>query len=130
MGTTKNKPSKEAQATLKQFLADSKFDLQFEIDLCLSDLLKTKMRKGSNGKIYTGIVIGIRKEPDQWGRDLKVYETPTSDDRKNGTAKNYVGGGRMTIFVHSVENDVPTDAEVNAIIDNTEPHEKEGDLPF
>lgn len=130
MITTKNKPSKEAKEALIKNLTEWGYDVQFEISLCLSDLMRQKMHKSTKGKIYTDLIVGVRKEPDQWGRDLKVYETPTSEDRKNGTPKNYVGGGRMTIFVHSVANDTPTDGEVNAIIDKNPTDEEEEDIPF
>lgn len=122
------KPSKEAVAELKRILEEKGFDLQFDVSLCLSDFDKSRMRKGNNGKIYTNIVVGIRKEPDQWSRDVKVYESPTREDRENHVAKNYVGGGNMTIFVRR-QDQAPTDEDLkNLGIDSNE--EKKDDLPF
>ena len=81
-----------------------------------------------NGKIYINISIGMRKEPDQWGRDLKVYVTPTAEDKKNKVPKNYVGGGKTFIFAQNGINN-PSDAEINAIIPDAE-NNQESDLPF
>lgn len=125
---TKNKPSKESVKELKNILDEKKFDVQFEVSLCLSDFDKSRMRKGSNGKIYSDVIIGIRKEPDQWGRDLKVYEVPRKADRENHVAKNYVGGGRMIIFVHQ-ETAQPTEEEINAVIPFDLPNE-ETNVPY
>lgn len=94
----KNSPSKEAVKSLQDFLQSKSYDFQCEISLCLSDLPKSHMSKAKNGKVYADIVVGIRKEPDQWGRDLKVYMKPTKEDRENKSPKSYVGGGKMIIF--------------------------------
>ena len=119
---------KEAKAKLMQLLEDAGFDLQQEISLCLSDIPKNKMSKAKNGKIYCDIVIGIRKEPDQWGRDLKVYMKPTKEDREQKAPKVYVGGGKTFIFAQGQQNQ-PTDEEINNIIPTDTTNEK-GDLPF
>lgn len=119
---------KELMETFKAFLQEKGFDIQQEIGLCLSDIPKTHMRKGKNGKIYTDIVVALRKEPDQWGRDLKVYVKPTKVEREAKEAKNYVGGGKTFIFAS--ENDAPlTDGDIEDLYKNVETEEK-GDLPF
>lgn len=127
MATNKTN-QKEAKEKLMQFLTEAGFDIQQEISLCLSDLPKTHMSKAKNGKIYINISVGMRKEPDQWGRDLKVYVTPTAEDKKNKAPKNYVGGGKTFIFAQNGINN-PSDAEINAIITDAEDNEK-SDLPF
>ena len=43
---------KELMTQFKQFLEEKGFDIQQELGLCLSDIPKTHMRKGTNGKIY------------------------------------------------------------------------------
>lgn len=128
METKKNKPSKEALQAVKNHLETNNMDLQQEISLCLSDMRKDHMTRGRNGKIYISLTVAMRKELDQWGRDLKVYETPTSDDRNKNLPKNYVGGGKSIIFVHDAAES-PSDEELNNIIPPIEPNEKE-DLPF
>lgn len=119
---------KEAMATLKKCLETLGFDLQQEISLCLSDLPRDRMTKGKNGKLYMNLTIAMRKEPDQWGRDLKVYVTPTQKDKENHSAKVYVGGGKTFIFAEN-QSASPTDDEINAIIPPPETNEKD-DLPF
>ena len=119
---------KEAKAKLMAFLEAAGFDIQQEISICLSDLPKTHMDKAKNGKIYMNLTIGMRKEPDQWGRDLKVFVTPTQTDRENKAPKCYVGGGKTFIFAES-EVRTPTDAEINNIIPK-QSDEQEGDLPY
>ena len=116
--TTKNLPNKEVAKWLKEVMEENKIDLQFEISLCFSDIPKTHMNKAKNGKIYGEIIVGIRKEPDQWGRDLKVYMKPSKQDREEKAPKNYVGGGRMITFVQS-QGEAPTDNEVDNLFTPT-----------
>lgn len=119
----KNSPSREHLEFLKEVLATNGIDLQLEISLCLSDMPKDKMTKGKNGKIYLDIVAALRKEPDQWNRDIKVYAKPTEADRKNQSPKVYVGGGRMITFAKS-SGDAPTEEEVNNLMPFDIPNEK------
>lgn len=120
----KNSPSREHLEFLKEVLTTNGIDLQLEISLCLSDMPKDKMSKAKNGKIYIDVVAGIRKEPDQWNRDIKVYAKPSEADRKNQAPKIYVGGGRMITFAKS-SGDAPTDEEVNNLMPFDVPHEKD-----
>ena len=124
----KNSPSKEAVTKLKSYLAENLQDLQYDISICLSDLPKEKMQKATNGKIYVNLSIGIRKEPDNWGRDLKVYVTPNREDRELHAVKCYVGGGKMIIFASNVGGEV-SNADVASIIPQSNNDEKD-DLPF
>lgn len=120
---SKNAPSKEALTFLREVLATNKIDLQQEISICLSDIPRDKMSKAKNGKIYVDIIVGIRKEPDQWGRDLKVYCKPTAQDKEKQLPKNYVGGGRMTTFVVQ-SGEAVSDDDLNGILPTTENNEE------
>lgn len=125
---TKKRTQKELLQKLHEMLTELKFDLQSELSICLSDIPRDKMSKANNGKIYCNITVAFRKEPDQWGRDLKVYMHPTKQDRENRATKVYIGGGKTFIFAG--ESDVtPTETEVNDIIQIANDPEK-GDLPF
>ncbi|MBR5823033.1 MAG: hypothetical protein IKY67_02690 [Paludibacteraceae bacterium] len=119
---------KEAVAKLKGFLEKEGFDVQQELSICLSDLSKPHMSKAKNGKIYINLTVAMRKEPDQWGRDLKVYVTPTKEDREQKANKIYVGGGKTFIFAQA-EGIQPSDEEINQIIPPETADEKD-DLPF
>lgn len=126
--TTKNLPNKEVAKWLKEVMEENKIDLQFEISLCFSDIPKTHMNKAKNGKIYGEIIVGIRKEPDQWGRDLKVYMKPSKQDREQKAPKNYVGGGRMITFVQS-QGENPTDNEIDNLFEPTK-NSEENNCPY
>lgn len=119
---------KEAKATLQKLLKDAGLDIQQELDICLSDIPKDRMSKATNGKIYCNIVVGMRKEPDQWGRDLKVYMQPTKKDRENSVGKIYVGGGKTFIFANGTTSE-PSQADIDAILPPADKNEKD-DLPF
>lgn len=126
--SNKNRPSKECVAKLKEVLKSFGYDLQQEISLCLSDLPRDHMTKGNNGKLYMNLTIGIRREPDQWGRDLKVYVSPTRDDKAKQSPKVYVGGGKMIIFA-SGEAECPSQEDIDAVIPPQNINE-ESDIPF
>lgn len=119
---------KEAKEKLLKLLQDAGLDIQQELDICLSDIPKDRMSKATNGKIYCNIVVGMRKEPDQWGRDLKVYMQPTKKDRENSIGKIYVGGGKTFIFANGTTSE-PSQADIDAILPPAEKNEKD-DLPF
>ena len=119
---------KEAKATLLKLLQDAGLDIQQELSICLSDIPKDRMSKATNGKIYCNIVVGMRKEPDQWGRDLKVYMQPTKKDRENSIGKIYVGGGKTFIFAQNYASE-PSQDDLNAILPPADNDKKEN-LPF
>lgn len=87
-------------------------NLVLDLSLCLSDMPKQKMTKGSNGKIYLNICVAARKDPDQWGRDLKVYVNQSKEEREAGAAKVYVGAGK-TIQVQAPTPAVPSQGELD-----------------
>lgn len=109
-----NKPSKEHKEFLQEVLKQNGIDLQFEISLCLTDLPKDHLQKAKNGKIYIDLVASPRKEPDQWGRDVKVAVVQTKKDREEKLPKCYVGGGRMITFaIGQTEQPSEKDLEEN-----------------
>lgn len=109
-----NKPSKEHKEFLREVLVQNSIDLQFEISICLTDLPKDHLQKAKNGKIYIDLVASPRKEPDQWGRDVKVAVAQTKKDREEKLPKCYVGGGRMITFaIGQTEQPSEKDLEEN-----------------
>lgn len=119
----KNAPSKEHLDFLKEVLSTNGIDLQIEISLCLSDIPKNRMSKARNGKIYVDIVSAMRKEPDQWNRDVKVYIKPTADDRNNNSPKIYVGGGRLITFAKESGTE-PSDEDLSSLMPFPDADEK------
>lgn len=98
-----------------------------KIRICLSDLPKEKMTKGTNGKIYISLVVDKRKELDKWGQDLKVFIDPTKDERAAGATKIYVGSGKTITFECSKDNTV-TDGDLQKM--NIKGQEKSDDFLF
>ncbi len=98
-----------------------------KIRICLSDLPRESMRKASNGKLYIALIVDERKEPDQWGQNLKVYVDQSQEQRLKHTPKTYVGGGKTYNF-NTEQNATPSEEEAAKIIPPTE--EKKDDLPF
>lgn len=115
---------KEANYELNQALANLGFDVIQELSICLSDIPKERLRKGSNGKVYCNITVGTRKEPDQWGRNLKVYISPTKQDKEEKLAKIYVGAGKTFIFAQGGTS------EINKQDLPWENNDEESDLPY
>lgn len=107
----KNSPSKEHLEFLKEVLTTNQIDMQIEISLCLSDLPKTHLQKAKNGKIYIDLVASMRKEADQWGRDVKVAVKQTAKDREEKAPKIYVGSGRLITFAQMAA-ETPTDKDL------------------
>jgi len=98
-----------------------------KIRICLSDLPREMMRKGTNGKIYITLNVDKRREPDQWGQDLKVYVDQTKEQRTSHTPKTYVGSGKTFEFADT-STTPPTAEEVKNVIPTKE--ENPDDLPF
>lgn len=64
------------------------------LNICLSDIDKTKIFTAKNGKKYLSVVVTERKEVDQFGNDLVVYVSQSKDERDNKAQKNYIGSGK------------------------------------
>ena len=64
------------------------------LNICLSDIDKTKIFTAKNGKKYLSVVVTERKETDQYGNDLVVYVSQSKDERDNKAQKNYIGNGK------------------------------------
>ena len=64
------------------------------LNICLSDIDKTKIFTAKNGKKYLSVVVTDRKEVDQFGNDLVVYVSQSKDERDSKSPKNYIGTGK------------------------------------
>lgn len=81
------------------------------ISICLSDLNKDLIQIGKNGKKYINLSLSTQEQPNQWGKDVSVYEYD-----KETKKKHFVGNG--TVFKNNSSN------EPKAPIDQGE------DIPF
>ena len=64
------------------------------LNICLSDIDKSKIFTAKNGKKYLSVVVTERKEVDQFGNDLVVYVSQSKDERDSRAQKNYIGNGK------------------------------------
>lgn len=95
------------------------------LSLCLSDIDKTKIKKGSNGKMYLNIVVRERKEPDKFGNSLTVWVQQSKEEREAKADKNYIGAGKVLEFKSEAPN-TPEEVEELPEMDADDM----GDLPF
>ena len=72
------------------------------LSICLSDIDKKKIKKAKNGKLYMGLTIKQRKEPDQYGQDVYSYIAQTKEEREAKAEKIYVGNGKLVNFNENV----------------------------
>ena len=93
------------------------------LNICLSDIDKTKIFTAKNGKKYLSVVVTDRKEVDQFGNDLVVYVSQSKDERDSRAQKNYIGTGKTY-------GEKPTTAQPQEA-QQPQPQEQETeDLPF
>lgn len=91
------------------------------LNICLSDIDKSKIFTAKNGKKYLSVVVTDRKEVDQYGNDLVVYVSQSKDERDNKSPKNYIGSGKTY-------GEKPTTAQPQEV---PQPQDEETeDLPF
>ena len=93
------------------------------LNLCLSDIDKTKIFTAKNGKKYLSVVVTERKEVDQWGNDLVVYVSQSKDERVNKSPKIYIGNGKTY-------GEKPTPAQPQEAPQPQPQEEETDDLPF
>lgn len=72
--------------------------VKMDISICLSDIEPSHMTKSANGKIYCNLTVAKRINPDQWKRDVKVYQTQTKKEIDEHQTLKYVGAGKIFIF--------------------------------
>lgn len=127
----KKESMKNLLQNVKDMLKTIGVDLQQEISLCLSEIPKEKMSRGSNGKIYVNLCVAFRKEPDQWSRDLKVWVKQSKEDREKSEEKKYVGAGKTVIFAKETGTMPVTDDDLKNLpfIPDDSAHAKDN-LPY
>lgn len=127
----KKEKAKNLRQNVKDLLQSIGVDLQQEVSLCLSDIPRESMSKSSNGKIYVNLCVAVRKEPDQWGRDLKVWVRQSQEERESGKEKKFVGSGKTIIFAKEIGNAPVSEDDLKNLpfIPDENNHAKD-DLPF
>ncbi len=78
------------------------------VSICMDDLTKEKLFKAKNGKTYANLSVLTLKEPNQWGKDVQVYEYD-----KETKKKKFVGNGKVfDKFERQELPQVPDDSDV------------------
>ena len=93
------------------------------LNICLSDIDKSKIFTAKNSKKYLSVVVTERKEVDQFGNDLVVYVSQSKDERDNRAQKNYIGNGKTY-------GEKPTTAQQQEAPQPQPQEEETDDLPF
>lgn len=81
------------------------------LSICLTDIPKTAIKKSKNGKLYVGINIRQRNEPDQFGQDIYAIIAQSKEERELKKDKVYVGNGKIFSFNEKIEEMKPVKAE-------------------
>jgi hypothetical protein len=87
------------------------------LSLCLSDIDKTKITTGTNGKLYLNITVGTKDEKDKYGKDVSAWHSQTKEQRTAEEKRVYLGNGEVLWKSETAGGRPSTDDE-------------KGDLPF
>jgi len=63
------------------------------ISIDLSKVNKDKIVAGKNGGKYYDLTVAINDAPDQYGKDVQVWEKQSQDERQAKANRNFLGGG-------------------------------------
>ena len=77
------------------------------MNICLSNLPKSAMITGKDGKIYINLTINKMKERDTYGNSDTIYVSKTKEEREANALTVYVGKGKTWIFKADIEPSVP-----------------------
>ena len=79
------------------------------MNICLSNLPKSAMITGRDGKIYINLTISKMKERDAYGNSDTIFVSKTKEQREANAPTVYVGKGKTWIFKSDVEPAMPAD---------------------
>lgn len=63
------------------------------ISIDLSKVNKEKIVAGKNGGKYYDLTVAINDAPDQYGKDVQVWEKQSQDERQAKVNRNFLGSG-------------------------------------
>ena len=82
------------------------------ISICLSDIPEKDRKKGKNGKWYCNIVVGEKKETDNYGNTHYVAMSKTKEQREANETTVYIGNGKEYVKpAEIIENKEVTKSE-------------------
>jgi len=94
------------------------------ISIDLTKIDKSRIVAGKNGQKYYNMTVDKKMQPDQYGNDHTVYQTPTKDERTAKADKVYLGSGKEFVFQNQQQSQAP--------VANAQPQIPDpiSDLPF
>ena len=84
------------------------------ISICLSDIPTSERKQGKNGKWYCNIVVGEKKETDNYGNTHYVAMSKSKEQREANDPTVYIGNGKE----YKKANEQVQQAEVVNVVDN------------
>ena len=94
--------------------------------ICLSDLDKSKLQTGKNGKVYLNLLISVNNEFSQYGTNAGISIQQSKEQKDAGEKKVYIGNAK-TVWSDGMQAK-PEKATQAANTAATK--EETGDLPF
>lgn len=79
-----------------------------KLNLCLSDIDKSRIRKAKNGKLYIDVLAKKKNSTDQYGNDWMVVEDLTKDERNAGRQGKILGNGKTIGSVGGNQSSQPS----------------------
>lgn len=79
-------------------------DALINLSICLTDIPKQKIKKGSNGKLYIRITVKPRKTPDDYGQDTYAIVAQSKEECDAKEPAVYVANGDYISFKSAPEN--------------------------
>lgn len=95
------------------------------INVNVSKITKSRLYKGKKGT-YCEMTLAIDDEPDEYGKNVSVWEGQTKEEREQKVDRNFLGGGK--IVWTNEQPQMELESKMNDPQALTE--EEEDDLPF
>jgi len=84
--------------------------LILSLSICLSDIDKSKITTGKNGKLYLNISVGTKDTKDQYGKDVSAWHSQTKEEREADAKRTWLGNGEI-VWDSASGTRIATDAE-------------------
>lgn len=65
------------------------------LSICVSDIDKSKLTTGKNGKLYLALTVGVNDEKNKFGNDVAAWTTQSKEEREAKAERKYLGNGEV-----------------------------------
>jgi hypothetical protein len=66
------------------------------VSIDVTKLPKEKFVKGKNGAVYYDFTISVNDTPNEWGKNVSLFDSQTKEERDAKKKKDYLGSGKVT----------------------------------